>query len=112
MTSLYVIFTDSIAHCEGCKNLAMALHVASDHCFGFCNMLNACVLSCDLSPVVEIWIILSGMFFLYLKGTERCNGKRIVGSSGKRPVQVEILGKFSVEQEAHINNQPWRGLQL
>ena len=30
--------------------------------FGICYMLNVCVLSRDLSPVVEIWIILSGMF--------------------------------------------------
>ena len=30
--------------------------------FGICYMLKVCVLSRDLSSVVEIWIILSGMF--------------------------------------------------
>ena len=56
-------------------------HVASEpvitNGFGICYMLNVCVLSCDLSPVVEIWIILSGMFLtldkkVYIKKIVLC----------------------------------------
>ena len=38
-------------------------HVASDHVAWYLLYVKClCVLSCDVSPVVEIWIILSGMF--------------------------------------------------
>ena len=49
---------DALNHCA----TATIMWPVITNGFDICYVKYLCVLSCDLSPVVEIWIILSGMF--------------------------------------------------
>ena len=65
--------------------------------FGFCYMLNVCVLSRDLSPVVEIWSILPGMF--------RTLDKKKYKEKGKKSSVSQMRGKIVCLFHKKVNKE-------